>query len=122
MSSEYPAADVALLSFHDSELHGIRWEESGEDLTLLLTWYPPRNSAVACPIEATKSRLCAKYVTDLVVRVEYDGFMGTPPIYAVTVTALPANRWKVAVEFLGGPEGAISFECNDLSLKLSWAG
>jgi hypothetical protein len=116
---EYCGAEIAQLSFHDSELHGIRWENGGENLALLLTWLPPRDSPVACPASATESQLIAEYATDLSFNLVYGQFMGTPAIYAITVTPLRADRWKVAIEFVGGPDGIIVFECNELTLRLS---
>jgi hypothetical protein len=76
------------------------------------------DSALPCPTGPTASRLSAGYVTNLAVNLEYGDFMGAPPIYGINITDLPAERWKVEVEFLGTPDGLITFECNELALML----
>lgn len=118
MSGEYSSEDLTRLSFHDSELHSIGWENAGEDLALLLTWYPPKDSTISCPGEPTESRLCGRSVTDLVIDLQYGDFVGTPSIYQLNVARLPTGRWKVIVDFIASPDGIISFECDDVSLQL----
>jgi hypothetical protein len=116
--SEYRGHIIGSLSFHDSELNAIAWEKGGEDVSFLLTWYPPVDTAERLEPGPQSRRLSANFVSELVIDIRFEQFQGLPSIYELTVTGLPLGRYHVRIDFVGAPDGHISFECNDLHLSV----
>lgn len=62
-------------------------------------------------------RLTFVWTTDMVIDFRFDRYSGPPLVYAAKFIQLSKERWSVAMEFGGAPDGKLTFECNCIRLQ-----